>query len=433
MITTSPILEYRLPNCMRVLVQEVHSAPIATSWMWYRVGSRYEHIGQTGISHWVEHMLFKGTPNMPKGTIDRAIARNGGVLNGFTSIDYTAYFETLPADRIELALEIESDRMVNSLFDPEEVESERTVILSEREGYENDPETWLDEAVKAASFVVHPYHNPVIGFKSDLLHLTRDELFAHYQTYYKPNNAVLVLVGDFDAETMLKRVEHYFADLPVGLPFTPPHAVEPEQQGERRVIIRRPGPTQYVLISYHTPDCRHPDFVPLLVLDAVMSGAKSLTSAREVRTNRSARIYKALVETELASSAGSAFPPSFDPYLFEFYATVRTGHHAAEVEAAFRREIERIQQEGVTDEELARVIKQVRAQMAYGSERVTNQGLLLGMWEMLDSYRRAEHLLDEIAAVRKEDVQRVAQTYLIDQHGTIGYFIPTPAAEGDAA
>jgi zinc protease len=431
-MTANPIQEHTLPNGLLVLTREVHSAPVATSWIWYRVGSRHEKSGLTGISHWVEHMLFKGTPTMPKGTLDRLIARNGGVFNGFTGIDYTAYFETLPTERIELAFQIESDRMINSLFEPDEVESERTVILSELEGYANYPETWLDEAVKAAAFVAHPYHNPVIGFKNDLIHMTRDDLYTHYQTYYMPNNAVLVLIGDFETDATLKRIEHYFADLPVGPPFAPPRAIEPEPQGERRVTIRRPGPAEYVMLAYLAPDCRSPDFVPTLVLDAVLSGAKSLSSHREIQTSQSARIYKALVETELASTAGSHFSPSSDPYLFEFYATVNANHHAPEIEAAFKQEAEKINQDGITDEELAKVVKQVRAQIAYGSESVTNQALLLGMWEVLDSYRRTDTLLDEISAVSKDDVQRVAQTYLTDQRCTVGHFIPTEQPESQS-
>jgi zinc protease len=371
-------------------------------------------------------MLFKGTPSIPTGELDRLVARNGGTFNGFTWVDYTAYYETLPAERLELGLQIESDRMMNTIFDPEEVDSERTVIISELEGYANYPETWLDEAVKAAAFTVHPYHHPVIGYKHDLEAMTRDELFQHYQTFYMPNNAVLVLVGDFDTAALLPKVEHYFGGLPVGPQLPAFRAAEPEPQGERRVTIRRPGPAEYVQIGYLVPDCRSADFAPLAVLDAVLSGAKSLTFfGGGAQTNRSARIYKALVETELASSAGSNFMPTRDPFLFEFAATARQGRNAAEVEKALTEVVERIQQDGISAEELAKVSKQVRAQVAYSSESVTNQALLLGMWEVLDSYRRSETLLDELAAVSAADVQRVAQTYLTERRRTVGHFVPT--------
>jgi zinc protease len=423
---TNAIHTHTLPNNLMVITREVHSAPVATSWIWYRVGSRNEPSGCTGISHWVEHMLFKGTSTMPVGTLDRLVARNGGVFNGFTWVDYTAYFETLPSDRIELALQIESDRMINSTFDPEEVEHERTVILAEMEGYANYPETWLDEAVKAASFTVHPYHHPIIGYRSDIEAITRDDLYHHYQTYYMPNNAVLVLVGDFETSKMIQTAERYFGDLPVGPPLPSFHAVEPEPQGERRVMINRPGPAEYVLISYLVPDCRSEDFAPMAVLDAILSGAKSLTfMGRETQTSLSARLYNALVETGLASSVGSSFNASHDPYLLEMYATVQSDYTAADVEAALLHEVEKIQQEGISADELNRMIKQVRAQIAYGSESVTNQALLLGMWEVLDTYRRAETLLDEFTEVRLEDVQRVAQTYLTARRRTVGHFIPT--------
>lgn len=423
---------HRLPNGMLVLAREARSAPIATCWVWYRVGSRNESVGTTGISHWVEHMLFKGTPNIPKGAMDRLIARNGGTFNGFTSNDYTAYYETLPSDRIELGIQIESDRMVNSLFEPDEVQSERTVIISEREGHENDPEWWLNEAVMAAAFQAHPYRNEVIGWKSDLLAITRDELYQHYQTYYMPNNAVLVLVGDFETDAIMPKVERAFGDLPSGPPLPAVRAVEPEQQGERRVVVRRPGPAQYVQIAYHAPNCRHPDFMPLVVLDAVLSGARPMTFSGGAQTNRSARIYRALVETQLASYASSGYRPTYDPHLLEFSATVQRDRSAAEVEAALIGEVEKIQQDGVSAAELAKVLKQMRAQSAYSGESISNQALLLGMWEMLDSYARPNTLLDEIGQVTAADVQRVAQTYLTERNRTVGHFIPT-APEGGAA
>lgn len=421
MITT---LEHHLPNGMLVLTREVHAAPVATCWVWYRVGSRNEQLGTTGLSHWVEHMLFKGTPSIPKGEMDRLIARNGGTFNAFTSNDFTAYHATLPAERIELSMQIEADRMVNSLFAPDEVESERTVIISEREGLENDPEWWINEAVMAAAFQLHPYRNDVIGWKHDLLAITRDDLYRHYQTYYKPNNAVLVLVGDFDTDTLMRQVERDFAALPVGLPRPDRQTYEPEQQGERRVTVRRPGPAQYVQIVYQTPACRSPDFAALVVLDAVLSGAKPMGSGGAAQTNRSARIYRALVETQLASGAGSSYRATIDPYLFELSATVRESHTAAEVEAALLAEVEKIQQDGVSDAEMAKVIKQTRAQIAYSGESITSQALMLGMWEMLDSYRRINTLLDELSGVTAADVQRVARTYLVENRRTIGHFVP---------
>ncbi|NNJ11464.1 insulinase family protein [Chloroflexales bacterium ZM16-3] len=426
---STPVIAHTLPNGMLVLLKEAHGAPVATSWIWYRVGSRNEPAGRTGISHWVEHMLFKGTPQIPAGHLDRLVARNGGVFNGFTWIDYTAYYETLPADRIALGLQIEADRMVNALFEAEEVDSERTVIISELEGYANEPETWLDEAVKAAAFTRHPYRHPVIGYKEDLEAMTRDDLYGHYQTFYMPNNAVLVLVGDFDSDAMLRMAEESFGQLPAGPALPQVRAAEPEPQGERRVTVRRPGPAAYVQIGYLAPDCRSPDFAALAVLDSALSGAKSLTfMGGGSQTNRSARLYPALVESGIAASAWSGLTPSRDPYLFELGATASEGVDPAAVEAALIAEVTKIQQDGIAESELARARKQMRAQVAYGSESVTNQAMQLGMWETLDSYRRVDTLLDELAAVSAEDVRRIAQTYLTERRRTVGHFVPDDAA-----
>ena len=189
---------YRLDNGLTVLLKEVHSAPVISSWVAYRVGSRNERTGQTGISHWVEHMLFKGTERYPAGVLDRLIDRVGGQWNAYTSSDFTTYFETLPSEHIDLALDAEADRMQNALFAPEEVESERTVIISERHGSENSPVFWLREEMRAASFRVHGYHHTILGDMPDLLTMTRDELYAHYRRHYVPSNAVLAIVGAFD-------------------------------------------------------------------------------------------------------------------------------------------------------------------------------------------------------------------------------------------
>ncbi len=410
---------------MLVLVRESRNAPVAASALWYRVGSRNEGFGLTGISHWVEHMLFKGTPRIAAGELDRLIARNGGTFNAFTSHDYTAYYETLPADRIALALQIESDRMANALFDAEEVERERTVILAEREGHENDPDWWLNEAVMASAFQIHPYRNDVIGWTDDLHAINRNDLYRHYQTYYVPNNAILALVGDFDAASMLEMAERTFGDLPVGPPIPPVHVREPQQQGQRRVIIRRPGASPYVQIVYHTPDCRHADFAALVVLDAILSGAKPLGFGGGSQTNRSARLYRALVETQLASYAGSNYGAAYDPYLLEIYANVQPEQNVDQIERALLAELEKLCTEAVTVEELSKVRKQVRAQVAYSGESVTSQALSLGLWEVLDSYTRIDSLLDELGAVTADDVLRVAQTYLIENNCTIGHFIPT--------
>jgi zinc protease len=218
--TDSPdgIINYILNNGLQVLLKPVHTAPVVSNWVWYRVGGRNEQPGKTGISHWVEHMMFKGTPTFPKGRIMLEINRNGGVLNGFTGQDYTAYFETLPADRLELGLQIESDRMANSLIDPDEVASERTVIISEREGSENNPKWSLYEEVMATAFHVHPYGDMVIGWKEDLQNISRADLYEHYKMYYGPHNAILVIVGDIDTNRVRTQIDELFGLFPVSIP-----------------------------------------------------------------------------------------------------------------------------------------------------------------------------------------------------------------------
>jgi zinc protease len=419
------IIDYKLANGLQVLLKPVRTAPVVSNWIWYRVGSRNELPGKTGISHWVEHMMFKGTPTFPKGSIMLEVNRNGGVLNGFTSQDYTAYFETLPADRLDLGLLIESDRMAQSIIDPDEVASERSVIISEREGSENEPEWLLYEEVMATAFRVHPYGHPVIGWKEDLRALTREDLWQHYKMYYGPHNAVLVIAGDIDVDRVRRRVDELFAPIPAGPTPPPVQFKESPQQGERRVILRQPGATAYFQAVYHTCASAHADAFALMILEAILSGANF---GGGTSTHRSARLYRALVETQIATFAGAHFQPSIDPDPFQFHGTLRDGHAPAEFEAALDAEIERLRREPVLADELAKVRKQVQAQFAYSLERVSTQAQWLGVTEMLGDWHRFDTLVDSLLAVTAEDVQRVAQTYLQPANRTVGYF--EPKAEG---
>jgi zinc protease len=423
-VSENDVCRTELDNGLTVFLKEVHTAPVATCWIWYRVGGRNETPGLTGISHWTEHMMFKGTPTFPKGEIMRLVNKNGGVLNGFTSQDYTAYFEILPADRIELGLRIEADRMANSVFDPDEVASERTVILSERQGRENSPSFLLYEEVAAAAFQVHPYGHQVIGWKGDLQRITRDDLWRHFCTHYGPHNANLMLVGDFETPAMLESVKTHFGPIPSGPAPPPMDVVEPPQRAERRVTLRQPGTTAYFQTVYHVPHARHPDFYPLLVLDSILSGAKPMSLSGPSVTNKSARLYRALVETELATAVSSSASDNLDPGLFGFFATIRAGRTLEEVEAAMLAEIRRVIDEPVEEVELAKAVKQSQAQFAYANESASNQAYWLGRMEMIESYHLFYTFLNNLAAVTKEDVQRVAQTYFQPTNRTIGWFVP---------
>ncbi|MGB8648811.1 MAG: pitrilysin family protein [Anaerolineae bacterium] len=419
-----PVQETIFDNGLKVLTVEMHNAPVATFWVWYRVGSRNESLGITGASHWVEHMMFKGTGRLKKGDIFKLISQNGGVNNAFTWMDYTAYFETLPSDRLDLAIQIESDRMVNSAFDPEEVDSERTVIISEREGHENDPEFWLAEEVQATAFKVHPYHHDTIGWKADLLRMTRDDLYNHYRKYYVPNNAIAIAVGDFDTPVLLDKLRGSFGKISRGADIPPLQVEEPAQEGERRVVVRRPGANAYFLAAFHAPQATDPDFFACFMLAGVLSGSPSLAAGGRASPGRSSRLYRALVEKELAASVYASYHPMLDPYLFEVEATVRHGVSIERVERAILAELERIAAQPISDNEYHKVLKQTRAQYVYAEDGVSNHGYRLGMLDMVASYHMYDTFLENLEKVTKADIQRVAAQYLSERNRTIGWFIP---------
>ena len=427
-MTPTPLHRTTLANGLQVLLRENHSAPVASFWIFYRVGSRNEAPGLTGISHWVEHMLFKGTELFPRGEFDKAVSRAGGSFNGMTSQDWTTYFETFPADRIELALQVESDRMANCLFDPAEAESERTVIISEREGSENSYAYLLSEEVQALAFYAHPYRHPIIGWKSDLHTMQRDDLYAHYGAWYTPNNAVAVAVGDFDTATMAAAIERYFAAIPRGPEPAPVRVVEPEQLAERRVVLRGTDPTAYLTLAFRAPAATHADFFPLIVLDAVFSGAKGLGMAGGGGNARTNRLYKALVESRLAADAGSSYRPTIDPDLFSFFVTLAPEVEHTQIESVLWGEIRKMQQDGITQQELAQAIKQTRAQFAYSADSVTYQAYWLGFAEMVTGQAWLEEWPERLAAVTLDDVQRVAQHYFAPARQVVGWYVPDPDA-----
>ncbi len=426
---TDAIRKVTLHNGLTIQLKEIHTAPIISHWIWYRVGSRDEVPGLTGISHWVEHMQFKGTPQFPAGVLDKAISREGGFWNAFTYLDWTAYFETMPADKIELGLRLEADRMVNSLYEPQEVESERTVIISEREGSENEPLFRLGEAVQATAFQVHAYQHEVIGSKEDLHLIQRDDLYRHYRTYYSPANAVVALAGDFDSETMLARL----ADLYGSLPTTPqpphPALAEPPATTEQRVEVSGPGETTYLQVVYHSPAAGLPDFFVCTVLDSLLAGPTSLNMfGGGGVSNKTSRLYRALVERELAVSVGGGMQATIDPYLYDLSMTIHPRSNPQAALQALDDEIKRLQDAPVAEAEVARAIKQARALFAYGSENITNQAFWLGFAEMFASYAWFEHYLEELARVTPADVQRAAQIYLAPHNRVVGVYLPTGEA-----
>jgi zinc protease len=417
--------EVTLKNGLKVLLKEIHTAPLISHWVWYRVGSKDEPTGKTGISHWVEHMQFKGTPQFPASVLDKAIAREGGQWNAFTFMDWTTYYETMPADKIDLALRLEADRMVNSTFDVEEVESERTVIIAEREGSENEPLSLLGEAIQQAAFRIHPYHHEVIGDMADLRSMTRDDLYAHYRSYYAPNNAVLAVAGDFETDKMLARIRELFEPIPAGPTPLRLSRPEPEQPGEIRLTVEGPEDTAYLQVSYRAPAASHPDFHPLAVFDSLLSGPSNLNMfGGGGVSNKTSRLYRALIDTELAVSVHGGSSATIDPFLYTFTITAHPEKTPDVALAALDREIQRIQDEPPTAADVARAIKQARAMFAFGAENITNQAFWLAYAEMFADYSWFTSYLAKLAAVTPADVQRVAQTYFRTKSRIVGIYLP---------
>ncbi len=413
----SPIRETVLPNGLKILTQELHAAPVVTVWTLYRAGSRNERPGITGVSHLLEHMLFRSTSSMKTGELDRLVQLAGGRHNAYTSYDYTGYHITLPSDRLETALRIEADRMLNCVLDPDELQKELGVVLSELQGRLNDPEEILEEATRAAAFPTHPYGHLIIGRKADVRSLTRDAVRTYYQTYYHPNNAVVVIVGDMQTEAALELVRRYFGPLPSGPPPPPVTVREPPQSGERRVVVRGAGTTAHLQAFFHIPPAGHPDLYALAVLDGILTEGNS------------SRLHRALVEADLVAALSSDLGRRVDPGWLAFYLTARDGVSLAHIEAAFTDAIERIRREAVTGRELQKAINQVRADLTISHGSVSGVARAIGGLEMTVGYQEFDRLLDRIRQVTAADVQRVAQAYLGVDNRTVGWFVP----EGEAA
>lgn len=426
-LAAPPVRETVLDNGLKVLVQEVHTAPLASVWCWYKVGSKDEGPGLTGASHWVEHMNFKGTRNIPRDQVKGIIEQFGGTWNGYTWIDQTTYLETASRDALDRMLFIEAERMSACLYDPDDCESERTVIISELKGGENDPEQLLDLELTAAAFHVHPYQHPTIGWLHDVETMTRDDLYGHYQRYYLPNNATLVIVGDVDTDHVLSRVEHHFGKIPAGPAPPRRRAVEPPQTAERRVHFRKEGTTAYWRAAFHAPGVADPDFFPMLFVDAALTGASGLNlwSGHHVPTpQRSARLYRGLVDTGLATNIGGAIMPTADPFLFYVWTTVSEGQTLRTVEDVALAEIERFVREGISEPELNKVRAQLRARFVYDSDSVTDIAHQLGYFETVDRWQTYTDLMTRLAAVTAEQVSDVARRYLAADNRTVGWFEP---------
>lgn len=422
--STAPpaVFEHRLGNGMKVIVKPDRRAPIAVSQVWYKIGASYEPDGITGISHALEHMMFKGTQKYGPNRFSELIAEQGGTENAFTGQDYTAYFQTLAADRLKIALELEADRMANLTLSPEEFAKEIKVVQEERYlRTEDKPKSLTYERFQATAWRVSPYRNPTIGWMSDLQNMTAQDLRAWYEQWYAPNNATLVVVGDVDPKAIFAMAEKYFGPLPPSDIKPQKPMPEPPQGGMIRLQVKAPAQQPYLILGYKTPVIKKDseDWAPyaLEMLVAVLDGGSSARLSRELVRGQ-----------EIAVSTGSSYS-AFDrlPGMLTLAGVPAKNHSLAELEAALGQQIKRLQDELVSEQELERVRNQLLAAKVYERDSVFYQAMQIGQletvglpWQLSDSY------LEKMRQVTAEQVREVARTYLVDDNLTLAELVPQP-------
>lgn len=416
---TLPVQEHHLANGLRVVTLEDHSAPVAIVQVWYHVGSKDEIPGKTGLAHLLEHMMFKGTAAHGPGEFSRLVARGGGDDNAFTSRDYTAYFEKFAADRLDLGLRLEADRLRGLRLDPDEFARERAVVKEERRmRTDDDPQAALMEQVQAEAFVAHPYRNPVIGWMDDINRVTVGDLKAFYDRYYQPGNATLVMVGDFATATVLREAEAAFGPIPANAPLAARTFSEPPQHGERNLELRREAKLPFIYAAYHTPTLEQPDGHVLEVAAQLLSGGKS------------ARLYRSLVQDhQVALYAGASYDgDAEDPSLFTIYGALQPGHTIDEWHTLVGEELRRLAEEPVGERELAKAKNQIEASFVFAQDSVFYLAMTLGrLYTTGRTVADFDNYLPRIRAVTAADVQRVVRTYLQPSNRTEGVLIPQPA------
>src|SRR5213593_623972 len=411
------VLATTLDNGLRVLLLEDHRSPIVSFQMWYRVGSRNEARGATGIAHFLEHMMFKGTPTYGQGQFARLVEQNGGQDNAFTSQDVTSYYVNIAADRIDLVIDLESDRMQNLKLDAKDIASEREVVIEERRTRtEDDPGGFLGEEVGSIAFRAHPYGYPIIGWMEDIKRITPDEIRAFYKTYYVPNNAIVVAVGAFQAPEVLGKIRAKFGKIPKGPAPPPVLAVEPQQNGERRVLLTKQAQLPIVYLGYHVPNQKSADAFPLEMLSSILS------------EGRASRLYKRLVyERQIALEAGGDYNYfSQDPNLFWFWATPMPGQTPEAMEKALLAERGTLRTDPGTKEELQRARNKVEATFVFQEDSVHRRAALLARFELIGVYADKDRFLERLRAVTAADVQRVARAYFADDRKNVGVLLPRP-------
>ncbi len=431
------IREFKLrSNGLKVLLVESRIAPVATFLVLYKVGSRNEAVGHTGATHLLEHMMFKGTPtfNKERSTqIAASLQRVGADFNATTWLDRTNYFETVPSDELEFAIKLEADRMRHSFIADVDRQSEMTVVRNELERGQNEPAIVLEESVYAAAFREHPYHHPTIGWRTDVENMATVRLKEFYDTFYHPNNATAIIVGDFDETQALSLIDEYFGPYAASLrPLPEVYTEEAPQEGERSLVVRRPGELSLVQISFHTPaalgqtkvlsnealarraaeEPEENDIYPLVVLSAALTSG--VTS----------RLYQALVETQKAVSVDSHTDQFRDPGLLSIYVTVHPEAMPGEAEQLVLAELELIKKDGLAEAEIEKAKRQVIARVAFDRDGTHNTAAQISEAEAVADWRFFLSYEDRIARVTRDQVERVCALYLVADNRTIGHFIP---------
>ncbi|MCD8742228.1 insulinase family protein [Mucilaginibacter roseus] len=402
---------FTLANGMKFLVMEDSSIPNANMYLFYRVGSRNEYPGITGLSHFFEHMMFNGSKKFGPKQFDNTMEFNGGANNAYTTQNVTVYTDWFPASAMETMFDLESDRIANLTIDPKMVQSERGVVSSEKStGLENSPWEQLSELIYSTAFTEHSYHWPVIGYQTDIDNWTKEDLERYFRTYYAPNNCVVVICGNVKTADVKKLADKYMAPIPAQPAPPVVHLKEPEQLGERRVEFKKDLPVPYLLMGYHTPAARDSDYYALSILSDILSSGNS------------SRLYSAIVDKkQLATSISSSFDESFDPGLFMIYGVVAKTSNETAVEKAIDEELSKVIEQGVTERELQKVKNQKLVQLYRQLETINGKANSLGTYELFfGDYKKLFDAPAEFNKVTAADIKRVAAKYLKQTNRTVG-------------
>ncbi len=400
-----------LKNGMKFLVVEDYSIPNANMYLFYKVGSRNEYQGITGLSHFFEHMMFNGAKKYGPKEFDRTMEFNGGANNAYTREDITAYTNWFPASALETIFDLEGDRIASLTIDPAMVESERGVVTSERStGLENSPWRLLIQSIQGLAFQEHPYHWPVIGYEDDIKNWKQADLERYFRTYYAPNNCVVVVSGAIKAADVKRLAEKYLEPIPAQPEPPKVHLVEPLQTGERRITVQKDVTAPYLGIAWKAPEAKHPDYYALVLLSDILSSGKS------------SRLYASLVDNkQLATSIFANYDESFDPTLFGIYAIANRGVNEPDLEKAIYEEVEKIKKDGITERELEKVKNKKLIEFYKQVETINGKSNNIGTYEVFfGDYRK---MFDAPALYNKvsvEDIKRVANQYLLKTTRTVG-------------